>query len=170
MYEVTRLLGIMTYWNWMVQCKNPACATQIELLRPNFTVEVGDPIWYPKVDFRMLLLCPVCGFVYAYNGVEFRAAQLPNAAQYLSRTSSLSSVVFQCAEDNCAVLTTMYTHGEDQQDPGEVVKKMERGRISIECPSGHPLKLPAPDKWKVNVPTSFPHEPPFRFPRRRTSS
>jgi hypothetical protein len=146
----------VAYWNWVVQCKNPGCEDQIELLRPNLLGIIDDPIWSPNADLRMLFLCPVCGFVYAYTAADFHKYQAPNAAPYLSPASSLPSIEFSCAEENCETLARVYMHGENLIDRNELVSRMERGTIRVECPSGHLLKMPEGELLRVKPPMTYP--------------
>jgi len=144
------------YWNWVVQCKNPGCEDQIELLRPNLPGTIDNPKWSPKADLRMLFLCPECGFVYDYIAADFHKYQAPTPAPYLSPTSSLPSAAFQCAEENCGTLARVYMHGENVVDQKEVVSRMVHGMVRVDCRSGHLLKVLKAEKIRVLPPMTFP--------------
>ena len=155
---------LVSYWNWVVQCKNyENCEEQIQLLRPTLLGTIDDPKWYPPDDLQMLFLCPECGSVCAYNAADFRRAVFQTPAPYLPSNSALAYVEFECGEGNCEILARICMHSETtwRANRDDILSRMQAGKLrDVSCLSGHALQV---GKILFVRSTTYP-KPAFRSP------
>ena len=132
-----------TYWQPVVQCKNPDCFFGKPTLLPFPglpTMSEAQPDW-PADDWKPYLICMHCGtgHIYSRPDVEWTGANNKNG---LREHHQIQLVELPCADKTCNHPVKVHLSFDDTLHEKDRDRMLETGAKGAVCEKGHPPAKP----------------------------
>jgi hypothetical protein len=146
----TIAVGFVMNEHWWAECQNHACRHRIALPTPNRPAILDNPLQWPRDDYRVTLLCPICDEAYEYRADNFHSDLFPTLDPYKRGELWLVEISFVCAEQNCESRVTLHRSADAHATREVVLNGTHNWHFRFFCPTGHAPRIPEHDDIDVN--------------------